>query len=440
MFLPFSGMKTVATTISLLLLGRVASAQSLPVAPAPEQALPLIEAQMEASTGKMRDNSLVTNKTFNHFAAKRQAYYLTGVANLSLFKNFAIADVTSGVLQVGQNITPQHEQDLISGVFTVAFQSNIANNLANLFAKNKLANDLGIPLSYTFFFGRPTQAGIDPPDKTELEKKRAFYYALLKKKTALESQMIGSTTVGGGNPTTIDEAERALAKEALLAKATNEFYDNELALFESQFPSFRTAWLRLQGFVPISSNTYQVAPASSLNFEQVNTRKWSAGANIGFIKENSWYWGAFFVNASARVARTNAVEQQNAGIKGYTQYNLLATQPQPNQLYYDGDGNKVYVGDLGEAWTVPLQLQVIYFFKSRGDNKVGVDIQMERYAVNYGKTNLLLGIPLFLKGKEDKGVNVEAQLRWRDTDKKVLGSDRFTVGLSVALPFGNTIK
>ncbi|TVT37065.1 hypothetical protein FNT36_24700 [Hymenobacter setariae] len=428
-------MKTLVF-FSLLLLAAQVRAQTPAHAPT---GLNKIATLVDLSSGSIVASTpahpkFVTNKTFNHFAAKRQAYYLSGLNNLSLFKDFAIADVTEGILQVGHNFTPQKEDDLTNSVFTVAVQSNIAHNVANLLAKDKLANDLGLPLSYTFFFA--THAGLDSTDVDTLEMQRAFQFRLLRNKTIAELQLLQAAATSNS---AVDTVGRPLARKEALAKAEKEFYDSELAMFEKQYPSFYTSWVRLQGFVPLSSSAYQVAPANSMSFQEANTRKWSAGVSIGHVSENTWRWGAIFINGSARVAYTNAIEQQADRIKGYTQYALL-NSPTPTQLYYNGDGTKVYVGDLDKQWTVPLQLQFIYLLPSRADTKVGLDIQVERYALNYTKTNFLLGIPVFLKGKEDKGVNVEAQFRWRDTDKKVLGSDRFTVGLSVALPFGSIVK
>lgn len=415
--------------VVLLLVSGWAFAQSGSVA-----TMPVIDAQLNSSTGVIKGapKKYVTNTTFNHFAAKRQAYYLSGATNLSLFKNFAIADVTAGTLQVGQNFALVKEEALITNVLTVAVQSNIANNVANLVSTNKLANDLGIPLSWTHFFVGVTGTGIDSADIDALNRNRAFQYALLRGKLAAETALIDKVSS--------DAAMKSDAQVQLIKKATADFYAAELAALEEQVPSFHTLWLRLQGFVPLTSSTYQVAPVGSLDFQKQNTRKWSAGASLGGVYENFWRWGGIFLNGSARVLRTNAVEQQTGGIQQYTQYVLLTTPAPAGQLYSSGAGDKVYVGELREAWTAPLQVQFIYLLPSRGDSKIGVDVQMERYAINYTKTNLLLGIPLFLKGSGENGVNVEAQFKFRDVDKSINGSDRFTVGLSVALPFGSTIK
>ena len=394
----------------------------------------MIDTQLNSSTGVINGSpeKYVTNTTFNHFAAKRQAYYLSGATNLSLFKNFAVADVTAGTLQVGQNFAPAKEDSRITNVWSVAVQSNIANNVANLVSVNKLANDLGIPLSWTHFFASATGTGVDPADIDTLNRNRAFQYALLRVKLAAETASIDNA----GS----DAAMKSEAKVRLTKKATADFYAAELAALEDRVPSFHTLWLRLQGFVPLTSSTYQVAPAGSLNFQKQSTRKWSAGLSFGGVYENFWYLGGFFLNGSARVLRTNAVEQQSGGIQEYTQYSLLTTPAPAGQLYSSGTGDKVYVGELREAWTAPLQVQFIYLLPSRGDSKVGIDVQLERYALNYTKTNLLFGIPLFLKGSGETGVNVEAQFKFRDVDKSINGSDRFTVGLSVVLPFGSIIK
>jgi hypothetical protein len=424
-------MKHLALSVSLLLVVSQVKAQAQQQISLPEvdRQLAILTAETTTSSGS---KLFVTPKTFNHFAAKRQAYYLSGTTNLSLFKNFAIANITDGTLQVGHNFTPQKEDDLVSDVFTIALQSNIANNLSNLLAKERLANDLGIPLVYTHLFVGSTGAGLDSADILELSNKRAFQHALLMRKLNDELRTIRSINAGG-------TVGMQAAESSLVKKGSSEFYDSELALFEEQFPSFHTIWARAQAFVPVTATTYQVAPTSSLNFQEENTRKWSAGINVGGVRENTYYWGAIYFNLSARVLYTNAAEQKANSIQSYNQYNLLNLPNQQNQLYYKDDATKVYIGDLNKDWTCPLQLQLIYFFRSRGDTKTGIDVQVERYSMNYTKTNLLLGIPVFLKGREDKGVNIEAQLRWRDVDKKVLGSDRFTVSLSVALPFGSIL-
>lgn len=192
--------------------------------------------------------------------------------------------------------------------------------------------------------------------------------------------------------------------------------------------------------MPLTSSAYQVAPANSLDFVKQDTRKWSAGVSGGGVYEAAGGGGAWFVNLSARALRTNSVEQKTNDIQEFTQYGLPATPLPTGQLYTSGDGDKVYVGVLREDWTYPLKAQVIYLLPSKGDSKIGLDAQVEHYARNYNKPNILLGIPVFLKGSGETGVNVEAQFKFRDVDKSINGADRFSVGLSVALPFGSIVK
>lgn len=400
-----------------------------------------VDKLMDASTGaiikrpKDKQTPFITDKTLNHFAAKRQAYYLSGTANLSLYENFAIANVSDGTLQVGRNYSPSKKDDLVNCLITVAVQSNIANNVANLLSSNKLANDVGLPLSLTYFFVNATSVGLGKDferHKAELERKRAFQYALLKRNMGHEYALID-----GAAP---DADTKKEANEAVTKKATETFFAAELASFEKQQPAFHTAWVRLQGFVPVTSSTYQVAPSGSLDFVKQNTRKWSAGFSGGAVWEKFGGGSSIFLNGSVSAVRTNAVEQKTDDIQAYAQYGLPPTPAPAGQLYTSGDGDKVYVGDLGEAWTYPLKAQAIYLLPSSGDSKIGLDMQLERYAGSYAKTNVLIGIPVFLKGSGETGVNVEAQVKFRDVSKRINGSDRATVGLSVALPFGSIVK
>lgn len=170
---------------SFLLLALLISERSV------AQNLPDVDKLMNSTTGailkrtKDPQTPFITDKTLNHFAAKRQAYYLSGATTLSLFENFAIANVSDGTLQVDRNFSPYtKDDDLVNNLFTVAVQSNIANNVANLFSSNKLPNDVGIPFGFTHFFVKSTSVGLpdETHDKADLERRRAFQYTLLKKK------------------------------------------------------------------------------------------------------------------------------------------------------------------------------------------------------------------------------------------------------------------
>ena len=382
----------------------------------------------------------ITDKTLNHFAAKRQAYYLSGATNLSLFENFAIANVSDGTLQVGRNFKLNREQDLVNELFTVGVQSNIANNLANLFSSSKLANEIGLPLSYTHFVVNATVLHLSKrPDLTneeatrqrELEQKRVLQYALIKQGKDQDFAAIGAATH--------DESTRKDAEGEASKKAADAFFDAELALIEKAQPSFRTAWYRLQAFVPVTSSVYQVAPSGTLDFVKQDTRKWSAGVSGGAVWERYGHKRTIFLNGSFSAVRTNAVEQKTEDVQTYTQYGAPTVTPPAGQLYTSGDGDKVYVGDFRERWTYPLKAQAIYLFKSKGDSRIGLDMQGERYIGSYARTNVVLGIPVFLKGSGDAGVNIEPQVKFRDVSKHINGSDRVTVGLSVALPFGSIV-
>jgi hypothetical protein len=406
-------------------------------------------AVMPKGTPKAGDSPLVSSRTFNRYAAQRQAYYLSGTNDLSLYENFAIANVTSGTLQIGHNFAFKQDNDRVKALLTLAAQSNVANNFANIFSNQNFSDDIGTHLRFTLlnpFKGVPwtTKLKYLPTQRANLEQKRK--QRLIQTRATIEENKRLSALIGS-SPSSGSQADIATSRTDYCTeqakKNVDDFYTFEAETLDGPgqyFNRFSTHWLSVQAYLPITKRTYTVAPDTSKTstFAAQDARNWSFAINYGVVWERRG--GTWFVNARYRRFNNNTIESSSIGMTKYSQYNFTQS---PALKYLSGDAEVVYVGPYASYYTNSYQLQGVYLFSFKeSESKIGISALAEVNTGIYDALNLTAGIPVFLKGQQkDKGVNIELQFKWVDWRGTVnpakTRADKFAMGLSVSLPFGS---
>ena len=384
---------------------------------------------------------LVTNTTFNKFVAQKVAYYLSGSSELSLYDNFAIADVTDGSLTVGHNFARKHRNERVSSLLTTALKTNVANDFATIFSDKKFSDETGISLKYTKLFATKTHISYGTSQRQAFDRERWLYYCRLQA-TMRENRrmccMIGCDTL-------VDSA-RAKYREEQLEKNIADFYDFEIEKINAMSPGhgynlFFTHWASIQTYIPLTKRTYSIAPDTASPFSDQSFSNWSGALNYGGLVEG--IYGTLFYNLSYKVYLNNSIETNDTGI---IKYSMATYTPIPSgsTTFLSNDPEDVYVGRYKAFLTHALQAQFIALWPVRSDSKIGLSFLIQKNLGIYDITNITAGIPIFLKGQEkDKGVNVELQARWFDVTQSLPGNlslkERFSFGLSLALPFGSIL-
>ena len=73
----------------------------------------------------------------------------------------------------------------------------------------------------------------------------------------------------------------------------------------------------------------------------------------------------------------------------------------------------------------------------------GLSIKAEKWIGTYDPTNITLGLPMILSGKDDdKKINLEIQFKWVDVRQNIKSldkDDRYSAGVNLAIPFSSVI-
>lgn len=381
---------------------------------------------------------LVTQTTFNNFAAQKVAYYLSGSKDLSLYENFSIADVAEGRLTVGHNFSKKDKNERVSFLVTAALQTNIANDLATIFSKKEFSDETGLNLKFTKLISRKTKLKFGGTQKYSFNKERYNYYLRLKAKALdAENQCTQIPCYTAAQEEYVEETTE---------KNVDDFYEFELSKLKDMRPhhgynSFFTHWWSIQTYVPFTEKKYSVATDTTYAFNNHRHYNWTGSLNYGGIWER-WF-GTIFYNISYKAYLNNTVEAKDTTIVAYNQSTY--TPINNGKSYLTDDAKIVYVGNYNEYFTHSVQGQLVIMWPINKDSKFGLSGTIEQTFGKYSATNVKAGVPFFLKGAEaDKGVNVEFQLSWTDVGStlpaNLSSEDKFSIGLSIAVPFGSVLK
>src|ERR1700730_970346 len=107
-------------------------------------------------TGKPCDTKngmIITNRALNVLFANKIAFYLAEGGDLSLYKNYATLNSSSGLLSINQNFGKGGpSENPMKSLTTVGVRANIADGFASIFSNQQFNNELGFTIKQTWFF------------------------------------------------------------------------------------------------------------------------------------------------------------------------------------------------------------------------------------------------------------------------------------------------
>lgn len=435
---------------------------------------------------------LVSWPTFNKFVAKKAAYYLSGSDDLSLYKNFATANISDGRFSFGANFATYGTHRRLMSLHTVAFKSNAKNNFSNIFSGDKLNDELSISYKYTifinskmFFFtskGRSNQVSYNKGNtsfqkkaqnqKDKMNDARVMYYYKAKVKADQYKQNNPCQLDCGSAMATLkdfspnsnvkcNDIKDVLSNEFCTGynkEVYDGFYEYELNKLgtdgvkkNGMYNILFTQWFSLLIDLPITANKYLVATDTSMPFIERSARPMSLGFNYNLLVESRL--GTVIGNLGYTYKYINTISAGDDTISKYTKADYIQYDKDNNTLI-SSNAKNVYVGYYSQFWSHVLSAQMIWFAPLPTTQKIGLDFilakefhsrdDLNNSTIKKQPLNFTAGIPLYLSDKDGKAtINVEFQFRWMDINDKAYPDmdkkDKFTFGLSLGVPFGSKI-
>ena len=495
------------TVIVLLvfLLTSKASAQQV-TSPSKKKSAPKISSYQELKSvfrsGVMETNMaledvLVSGKGFNSFVQRKVSTYLTGASEISLSKLYATYTSESDKFTFGFNKATYGENQRLTSLLNPLIETNIKNNFATLYKKDKWQADirLGFKYSYLLPFSTINFYGTDGPkdQRSKMIRKRSeaaqtIIEKIEKEETAFTAQPSSILTEsqtkllaqyqkqkdalqkliqnqGKSNTEQEDELKRLDNALAIIGKLSTskdpidydkklEDYETELAkaevdaLYEKDGYSWsQTSWFSIWGFYPLTERATYIAENNTQKFTEQKFKPWELNAQFNYLYDGKL--GTVLFAPAFKIFQNNSALAEIMTLVDYNKYLLfLPTGDTSNQALLET--NKAYIGQFKEFTTSNLNIQVVFALpdrKKEGGEKFltpGLSIRYEKNFGDFSAVNWRFGIPLRFKGKEkDKAVNIEPQLRLNDANNYLDKADfkrKPTFGVNVGVPFTSLFK
>ncbi len=203
---------------------------------------------------------------------------------------------------------------------------------------------------------------------------------------------------------------------------------------ERAYSRFRTSWLSIWGFAPLSRSEYYISPGRPQAFAKQRYKLWEA--NIQYTHLHDWEKaGTFYWSGWIKTAQNNSANAELMTGVDFNQYNSFPVQGDTLN-YAQIATNKAFTGAYDEFMTTSLYLQSVYFPPVQWTIKPGLSIRYEKNWGDWSPVNWRLGIPVTIQGK-DKPINIELQYRLSDVGNYRNKEDhkiKRTLGVSLGFP------
>lgn len=426
-------LKYLLSLLVCVLIANEASSQSI------AQSI-LQDIKNDIQVADISKNQIVTNTGFNIFMQKKALNYLTGVSDLSLAKFYGAYSTDDNKLNLGFNIpvTNPYTRKL-AFVINPLVEADVKNNFATLYKDGKWKNDIrgGLKVSYLIPFSTMNFRG--EGSKGGLKTLRAKEYQKAVKKlneetTAEITLMDGSKTKP--EPLTNQEVEKMkydILETVGLAEAN---YVEK----EKPFTWFQTAWVSAWSLFPLTSAERYISADNTQPFQKTNFNLWELNLLATYLIENKRF-GTFYLSPWIKYFQNNSANADLMTTVDYVQYSQFpGSNPQNLALL---ETNKAYIGTYDKFMTTNFNFQLVYMAPWQNTLiKPGLSFRFEKNWGDYSPTNLRLGVPLNIQGKE-KPINIEIQYRINNINNyKSIANHKSTniVGVSLGLPISLLYK
>lgn len=413
---------------------------------------------------------LLTQKGIDLFMQNRVNNNLTGSSDLSFSKAYFTYSGEDDKLSLGYNLwwMQYDKKDKIKwlpSVINPIFETGLKDNFAPLYDGSKWQAGIRGGLRMTWIISslntvsyakicngsnwqqQARMINIRRAKKEEIDAKIDNEATALDKYNKLDNTTISvlkehidsdkdckdksTTHLSGTINDATDYAEKLEDYELEIAKAEVEEMKKK-----NSYNWARVCWVSIWGYTRITGNEYNVSlfPSTSLSPVKYNDKELNIQGNM--LLENRWLQSYF--SLTCQYMRNNTVMAKIRMTEIDFEKFVPATPSNDTLNYGKLSSDKSYWGYFKEFNTYSVSIQSTFLLGTRADwdIKPGINIKISQYFgdMGYYPTNLTLGIPLSLRGKETP-INIEPQLRiqnvFNNADNPV---NKTTFGISVGVP------
>ena len=401
---------------------------------------------------------LISNRAMNLFLSYKIGSYLSGVDDLSFYKNNVNVDAAKGTLSVVHNFfQPKGTDELVKSFLVVGARVNMADAFAATYNGKQFNNELGFVVKQTWISatkthfnpcsdGTTTNSTSQHMQAMDAQRATILYFIEkeIKTKNADFENAINAIQPSDVPGQDLEKAKTGLKENFysdLKEEYSRKFADLQYSVLvkTNQYTSISTSWTSIRTYIPLLRQKYFVAESFSNDFDEkhaypleltvCHTRFWE-GKKIGriyFTMSAQAFWNNSVL--SDALYKTNRSDYKNLG--GTDTIHFAALQ----------SNEEAFIGSYKTFFTPVINGRIVWF---PFDSHVGVSAMMEQNFGTYKSLNCKLGIPIVLIDKKgEPSANFEFQVRFPDLNNKTMPgkkiSDKTSVGLTVGIPFSKII-
>jgi hypothetical protein len=401
---------------------------------------------------------ILTQPAINLFFVRRLAFYSGTADDISLFSNYAFADVAGGKLSVGKNFRfNDYKTQRLEYMFSAGInaESDGDKKFAFLYRDGKFRGRMGIDFNFTYFgsgtiwfdnskqtqsFDRKMKHKLSDKDIMKANRYWALEEVKLKWKadsinfyTTLNSSLNNDTSILNNREAIISEFKKKQFKEYstyLITKEADKFENDSL------FNAYRMWWYSLRVNLPATGSRYLVAP--DFNSFAVEREQWriTISTQFNFLFE-SLRKGKIYTYLGVGVIHQNSIETNDLKLITLDEYKGLGGRDSSVL----NTGSSLYVGQFKRFNDGNAYGKVIYYFPKY--DWIGASFFTEYQFGERGQIlNMYAGLPMSFAGKGDSRVNLEVQFRFSNIINTLSSArndeKKFSMGIKLGIPFGQT--
>ncbi|MFK8013284.1 MAG: hypothetical protein AB8B80_14690 [Marinicellaceae bacterium] len=384
----------------------------------------LTDFQLKKSDSK-RYNGFMLNSLFTSLLNEKAF----SSSDLSTSKYFASLTNEDNEFSFGMNFNTK-KSNLIKRTWigSAGFTLKSNSGFATVFKNGALQNDIYL----TGKFGHIGKGVITftGSDKTAYNNYYKNYLKDTYRKKMAKTLAIGESideelkklTAASEDKSTSFEAELNKTKKDLISKIAE---DEMKALEEYRwYKRVRVFFWSADVKLPVSTNEFKTALSNdSISIIKENQYLWNVSTQGTFVWKNRKKSKLFLTG------RVSFEHSNNAITEDLSTSNFLTFVSQGANNLAVANTDKVYIGEFNRFTVGTIGAEGIFFFR---DCKFGLSGSIEQTFIGTDFTNWKVGVPIKLRDKDQKGVNLE--LQWKEVNKTHL------VGFRAGFVLGKFVK
>jgi len=395
------------------------------------------------------NSKLITSKGLDYFLASRISYISLGEKDLSFFKTYFLADAVNGSFLLGKNLNLKSTENGFSNMLNVALAIKVTDNEVPVFAEGDFSSGIKLNFSYTNFgLGKISFNGNCNPNSQKGKMNKFLKDEVIKriinrdiKMNELDKNIAALKKVDAVNSLKYDNYATK-EEEEINKDIFEDIYEKEAKYLEKtgQFNMATVWWWTAGASLPLTkSDEYAIIDSAYKKIGEYNYRKWNAFLKINklivYPKSN------FLFQISPNAYYTNNLLESKIKLNMRKSFKILSNNPD-TLFVKELEDDKGYLNSYKSFFTLSMGLKIVYQYVKMDEFAIGADF--EARASRNEKLDLFFGIPISLKGKDDKFLNFEPYIFYSDAlksnNKLITTKNSLTLGIRIGLPFSNFIK